>query len=205
MTSRTVVDSIALVDAPPPDLARITGELDELRARFPGAVVDRYLDRVPHVGERVHIAPGAALIGEVVLADDVSIWYGCVLRADINRVEVRERSNIQDGSVVHLGDNDPTFVAEEVVVGHRAVLHGCHVEGGCLIGIGAMVLDGARIGHGSIVGAGALVTAGTAIAPHSLVLGAPAKVTKTLTASDEEFHRKLALKYTRLSHNYRVG
>ncbi|HEX2878061.1 MAG TPA: gamma carbonic anhydrase family protein [Polyangiaceae bacterium] len=205
MTSRTVVDSVAVVDAPPPNLPQLQQELDRLQARFPGAVLGRYLSQVPQIGERVHVAPGAALIGAVVLADDVSIWYGCVLRADINRIEVRERSNIQDGTVVHLGDNDATFVAEEVVVGHRAVLHGCHIEGGCLIGIGATILDGARIGQGSVVGAGALVPAGSVIPAHSLVLGMPARVVKQLSASDEEDHRKLALKYTRLNHNYRVG
>jgi carbonic anhydrase/acetyltransferase-like protein (isoleucine patch superfamily) len=205
MASRTVVDSVAVVDAPPPNLAQLEQELAELRVRFPGAVFDRYLSQVPQLGQRVHVAPGAALIGSVVLADDVSIWYGCVLRADINRIEVRERSNIQDGSVVHLGDNDGTFVAEEVVVGHRAVLHGCHIEGGCLIGIGATILDGARIGQGSVVGAGALVPADSVIPAHSLILGTPGRVVKQLTASDEESHRKLALKYTRLNHNYRVG
>jgi carbonic anhydrase/acetyltransferase-like protein (isoleucine patch superfamily) len=205
MASRTVVNSVAVVDAPPPNLPQLQQELDRLKARFPGAVLGRYLGQVPQIGERVHLAPGAALIGAVVLADDVSIWYGCVLRADINRIEVRERSNIQDGTVVHLGDNDGTFVAEEVVVGHRAVLHGCHIEGGCLIGIGATILDGARIGQGSIVGAGALVPAGSVIPAHSLVLGMPARVVKQLSASDEEAHRKLALKYTRLNHNYRVG
>jgi carbonic anhydrase/acetyltransferase-like protein (isoleucine patch superfamily) len=146
-----------------------------------------------------------ALIGAVTLAEDVSIWHGSVLRADINRIEVRERSNIQDGSVVHLGDNDGTFIAEEVVVGHRVVLHGCHIEGGCLIGIGATILDGVRVGQGSVIGAGALVPAGTVIPAHSLVLGMPGKVVRQLTASDEESHRKLALKYTRLHHNYRVG
>jgi len=205
MTSRTIVDSIAQVVGPPEDLTHLEAELLGLRARFPGAILDRYLNHIPSVAERVHIAHGAVLVGAVTLSEEVSIWYGCVLRADINTIEVRERSNLQDGSIVHLGDDDPTFVAEEVVVGHRAVLHGCHIEGGCLIGIGATVLDGARIGQGSVVGAGALVTAGTVIPPHSLALGTPAKVIKTLNASDEDFHRKLALKYVRLSHNYRVG
>lgn len=205
MASRTVVDSVSRVATPPTNLAQLEQELARLRALYPGAIFDRYLEHVPQVAERVHVAAGAALIGAVTLADDVSIWYGCVLRADINRIEVRERSNIQDGSVVHLGDNDGTFIAEEVVVGHRAVLHGCHIEGGCLIGIGATVLDGARVGQGSVVGAGALVPAGSIIPAHSLVLGMPARVVKQLTASDEDDHRKLALKYTRLSHNYRVG
>src|SRR5690606_36498956 len=145
----------------------------------------------------VHVAAGAAIVGDVRLYDDVSIWYGCVLRGDVNRIEIHERSNIQDGAVVHLGDVDPTIVGEEVVVGHRAVLHGCRIRGGCLIGIQAKTLDGVEIGEGSVFGSGCLVTAGTKIPPRSLVLGMPGKVIRTLTATDEEFHRKLAGKHMR--------
>nr|WP_276603579.1 gamma carbonic anhydrase family protein [Nannocystis pusilla] len=205
MASRTVVDSVVCVEAPPAGAAAAEDRASALRARFPGAIVERYLDRAPEVGRRVRIAAGAAVIGDVLLADDVSVWYGCVLRGDVNRVEIRERSNVQDGTVVHLGDNDPTFVAEEVVIGHRAVVHGCRIGGGTLVGIQATILDGAVIGEGSIVGAGALVTAGTVVPPHSLVLGAPGKVIRTLTAADEAMHRGLAHKYVRLAHNYRVG
>lgn len=205
MTSRTVVDSVDPVDGPPANLAQLDERLAQLRARFPGASIERYLHHVPQLDERVHVAPTAALIGRVHLHREVSIWHGAVLRADINSIEVRERSNIQDGSVVHLGDLDPTFIAEEVVVGHRAVLHGCHVEGGCLIGIGAIVLDGARVGHGSVVGAGALVRTGTLIPPHSLVLGAPGRVIRTLSSQDEEHHRALAFKYVRIASNYLGG
>jgi carbonic anhydrase/acetyltransferase-like protein (isoleucine patch superfamily) len=205
MAGRVVVNSVERVAGPPAGAAGAEARAAALRGRFPGAVVERYLDRAPTVGERVRIAAGAAVIGDVVLADDVSVWYGCVLRGDVNRVEIRERSNVQDGSVVHLGDLDGTFVAEEVVIGHRAVIHGCRIGGGTLVGIQATILDGATVGEGSIVGAGALVTAGTTIPPHSLVLGAPAKVVRTLTAADEANHRALALKYVRLAHNYRVG
>ena len=144
-------------------------------------------------------------MGDVRLGNDVSIWYGCVLRGDVNRIEVGDRSNLQDGTVVHLGDQDPTIVGEEVVVGHRAVLHGCTVGSGTLVGIQSTILDGARIGEGSIIGSGALITAGTEIPPRSLVLGMPGKVVRTLTASDEAFHRQLAAKYVRLATNYRVG
>jgi carbonic anhydrase/acetyltransferase-like protein (isoleucine patch superfamily) len=205
MTSRTVVDSVDPVDGPPPNLTELDARLAQLRARFPGASIERYLQHVPQLDELVHVAPTAALVGRVHLHREVSIWHGAVLRADINSIEVRERSNIQDGSVVHLGDLDPTFIAEEVVVGHRAVLHGCHVEGGSLIGIGAIVLDGARVGHGSVVGASALVTTGMVIPPHSLVLGAPARVVRTLNSQDEDHHRALALKYVRIAGNYRGG
>jgi carbonic anhydrase/acetyltransferase-like protein (isoleucine patch superfamily) len=205
MTSKTIVSSVVEVASVPSNVEALEAELAKLRLRFPQAIIERYLDRLPTLSERVYVAPGAALIGDVRLAQDVSIWFGTVLRADINTIEIRERSNLQDGTVVHLGDNDATFVGEEVVVGHRAVLHGCRIDGGCLIGIQATVLDGAHIGEGSIVGAGALITAGTVIPPRSLVLGAPGRVIKALSADDEAFHRQLALKYTRLAHNYRVG
>ncbi len=205
MASRTVVDSVEIVTGPPRDVAAIEAQIAALRLRFPGAILERYLDRVPRVGERVRIAAGAAVVGAVTLADDVSVWYGCVLRADVNRIEVRERSNLQDGAVVHLGDHSGTFVAEEVVIGHRAVIHGCRIGGGTLVGIQATILDDAVIGEGCVIGSCALVTAGTIVPPHSLVVGVPGKVVKTLTAEDEAFHRRLAGKYTRLSHNYREG
>ena len=205
MASRTVVDSVEQVPGPPAGAAAAAELVSALRSRFPGALVERYLDRAPRIGERVRIAAGAAVIGDVLLADDVSVWYGCVIRGDVNRVEVRERSNVQDGSVIHLGDLDATFVAEEVVIGHRAVVHGCSIGGGTLVGIQATILDGAVIGEGCVIGAGALVTAGAAIPAHSLVLGAPGKVVRTLTAADEASHRALARKYVRLAHNYRVG
>ena len=169
------------------------------------AIVDRYLDRLPEIGADWFVAPGAALVGAVSLADEVSVWYGCVLRGDVNRITIGPRSNLQDGTVVHLGDLDPTEVGADVVVGHRAVLHGCTVGDGCLIGIQATLLDGAVIGRGSVVGAGALVTAGTVIPPRSLVLGAPGKVVKTLSDDAEAFHVALAAKYVRLQHNHRVG
>lgn len=205
MAVRTVPDSVARVEGPPADLAALEARLDALRARFPGAIVARYLDRVPVAGERVHVAPGAALVGAVTLADDVSVWFGCVLRGDVNTIAIGPRSNLQDGTVVHLGDRDPTVVGADVVVGHRAVLHGCTVEDACLIGIQATLMDGVVVGRGSVVGAGALLTAGTVVPPRSLVLGAPAKVVKTLPEDAEAFHVALAAKYVRLQHNHRVG
>ena len=205
MAYRTVVDSVEIVAGPPREVVEIEAQIAALRRRFPGAIVERYLDRAPKVGEQVRIAAGAAVVGDVTLADEVSVWYGCVLRADVNRIEIRERSNVQDGAVVHLGDDHGTFVAEEVVIGHRAVIHGCRIGGGTLVGIQATILDAAVIGEGCVIGSCALVTAGMVIPPHSLVVGVPGKVIRTLTAADEAFHRRLAGKYTRLAHNYRHG
>jgi gamma-carbonic anhydrase len=205
MASRTIVDSVPTVAGPPARLAELEAELAELRRRLPGVIVERYLERVPRVGANVFAAPGAAIIGDVTLGDHVSVWFGCVLRGDVNRIVIGERSNLQDGTVVHLGDDDPTIVGEEVVVGHRAVIHGCTIGGGTLVGIQATILDGVKIGEGCVIGAGTLIPAGREIPPRSLVLGMPGKVVRTLTAADEDFHRRLAGKYTRLAHNYRVG
>ena len=111
------------------------------------------------------LAAGAAIVGDVRLADDVSIWYGCVLRGDVASISVGPRSNVQDGTVIHVSDDTPCELGAEVVVGHRAMLHACRVEDACLIGMQATVLDGAVIGAGSVIGAGALVTQRTVIPP----------------------------------------
>lgn len=202
---RTIVNSVTVAEGPPENLAELNMALAALRGRYPGATIDRYLGKIPQVAQDVYVAPTAVVVGEVILHAQVSIWHGAVVRGDVNRVEIRQRSNIQDGAVVHLGDLDPTFVDEDVVVGHRAVLHGCHIGAGSLIGIQATVLDGVVVGEGSIIGAGSIVTAGTHVPARSLVLGIPGKVIKQLSLDDELFHRKLAGKYTRLAQNYLRG
>lgn len=205
MAIRTVTDTVDLAAGPPADLPALEAALQALRARFPGATFLRYRDTVPTVADDAFVAPGAVLVGDVRLGPQASVWPGCVLRADLARIEIGARSNVQDGTVIHLGDHDPTLVGADVVIGHRAVLHGCTVEDACLIGIQATVLDGARVGRGSVVGASALVPAAREIPPHSLVLGAPGQVVKTLDPAAEDFHRALAAKYTRLAHNHRLG
>ena len=193
------------VAGPPPNLPAVVERLNQLQARFPRAIIERYRDRVPEVHDSALVCAGSVLVGDVKLAANVSIWHTAVLRGDLNYIEVGENSNVQDGAVVHLGDNDPTIIMEDVVVGHRAMLHGCTIEGGVLIGMQATVLDGAVVGHGSIVGAGAVVSAGTKIPPHSLVLGLPGKVVKTLDPGKEAFNRALAEKYCRLAFNHLNG
>lgn len=205
MVSRTVADSVERVSGPPDDVEDLEARLNELRQRYPGAVVGRYLGSVPQVARSAYLAPTAAVVGRVELADEVSVWPGCVLRGDVNRIVVGARSNVQDGTVVHVGDADEAWIGADVVIGHRAVIHGCRVEDAVLVGIQATILDGAVIGQGSVIGAGAVVTAGTRIPPRSLVLGVPGRVVKELSASDEAFHRALAAKYTRVAHNYRFG
>lgn len=205
MGSRTVVDSVERVAAPPPRAKELEAELLALRARFPGAIIERYLALVPRLAEDAFVASGAALVGDVELLDGASVWYGCVLRGDINRIQLGAHSNLQDGCVVHVGDRDPALIGADVVVGHRAVIHGCRIEEGVLVGMGGIILDGAVIGHGSVIAAGSVVTAGTRVPPRSLVVGVPGKVKSTLTEADEAFHRGLAAKYMRLAHNYRHG
>ncbi len=129
------------------------------------------------------IAPNAAVIGDVTLHDGASVWFSCVLRGDADRIEVGARSNIQDGSVMHADPGFPMVVGEDVTVGHNAMLHGCTIGDGSLVGINAVVLNGARVGKGCLIGANALVTEGMEIPDGSMVLGSPAKVVRHL---DEE-------------------
>lgn len=205
MAVRTRIGSVERGEAAPAARAAAEAALAELRARFPGAIFARYLGLAPTAAAGVYVAPGAALVGDVRLGADSSVWFGAVLRGDLNHIVVGARSNVQDGAVVHLGDDDPTLIGDDVVVGHRAVLHGCRVGDACLIGVGAVVLDGTTIGEGSVIGAGAVVPAGLQIPPRSLVLGLPAKVVRSLGPEAEGFHRALAAKYTRLQHNHRAG
>ena len=198
-----IVTSVTVIPGPLAEAATLDARIEALRGRFPRTIIDRYLEQVPSLGEGVFLAPGAAVVGAVELGADVSVWYGVVLRGDIASIRVGARTNIQDGTVIHVADDRPCNVGADTVVGHRAVLHACLVEEACLIGMQATVLDGAVIGRGSVVGAGALVTQRTVIPPHSLVLGAPARVIRSLTAADEQLHRDLAAKYVRLKENYR--
>jgi carbonic anhydrase/acetyltransferase-like protein (isoleucine patch superfamily) len=195
--------SVTAVNGPLPEAAQLDERLAVVRRRFPRAIVERYLHGIPSAGQRAVVFPGAAIVGDVRLGEDVSIWYGAVLRGDLSPVTVGARSNIQDGTVIHVADDLGCEIGEETVVGHRAVLHACRVESGCLIGMQATILDGSVIGQGSVVGAGALVTQGTIVPPRSLVLGTPARVIRTLTEEAEAFHRAMAQKYLRLKENYR--
>ena len=142
----------------------------------------------PKIDPSAFIAEGAVVIGDVEIGPGASIWYGCVLRGDVNRIRVGANTNIQDGTVVHVSRVDfPTIIAEEVTIGHGAMIHGCTIERGSLIGIGAIVLDGVVVGEESFVAAGSLVTPGTIIPPRSMMMGSPAKVKRTL-GDDEVAH-----------------
>jgi len=137
------------------------------------------------VGGGHFIAPNAAVIGRVTLQPNSSVWFSCVLRGDTDPIEVGQSSNIQDGAVIHADPGFPTHIGRNVTVGHNAMLHGCTIGDGSMIGIGAVVLNGAKIGKGCLIGANALVTEGTEIPDGSMVLGSPGKVRRTLTAEQQ--------------------
>lgn len=171
---------------------------------------DTFLRKQPTLGKGVYLAKTAVVLGDVTLGDHASVWYGAVLRGDINRIVVGHHSNVQDNSVLHLADNYPCILGNWVTVGHSAVVHACTVGDECLVGMGAVILDGAEIGEQSIIGARALVTQGTKIPPGSLVLGAPAKVARALTPEERKGLRWWAEKYVAnsaycLKHNINVG
>jgi carbonic anhydrase/acetyltransferase-like protein (isoleucine patch superfamily) len=128
------------------------------------------------------IASNATVVGEVTIGVGASIWYGAVVRGDVERIIIGDRSNVQDGAILHGDPGQVTVLEADVTIGHRAVVHGAYIESGCLIGIGATILDGVRIGSGSIVGAGAVVTKD--IPPRSLVIGIPGKVVRQLSESE---------------------
>jgi carbonic anhydrase/acetyltransferase-like protein (isoleucine patch superfamily) len=134
-----------------------------------------YGDKQPEVAESAFVAPGAYLIGAVHLGEESSVWYGAVLRGDTEPIRIGERTNIQDGCVLHADPGYPAVVGEGCVIGHKAVVHGCEIGDGCLIGVNATVLNGARIGEGSIVAAGAVVPEGHEFPTRSLIIGVPAK------------------------------
>ncbi len=145
---------------------------------------------VPQVHDSAWVAPSAEIIGAVELRADSSVWYTAVLRAEFDPIVLGERSNLQDGVIVHTDRGKPATIGAGVSVGHRAVLHGCTIEDDCLIGMGAVVLNSAHVGAGSLVAAGAVVPEGAVIPPRSLVAGVPGKVRRELT--DEDLQRILA-------------
>jgi len=157
-------------------------------------IVREYTGKRPTLGSRVYLAETAAVIGDVVLGDDVSVWYNSVVRGDCNFIRIGARSNIQDNCAIHVTvETHPTVLEEEVTLGHGAIVHGATVRKGALIGIRATVMDGADVGESAFIGAGALVTPRTVVPPRTLWLGAPARQVKTLSDSDvedlERYHR----------------
>jgi carbonic anhydrase/acetyltransferase-like protein (isoleucine patch superfamily) len=170
------------------------------------AIVRSYNGVHPLIGRGVFLAETAAVIGDVAIGDESSIWYATVIRGDVMPIRIGARTSIQDGAVVHVtSDRFGTTVGDDCTVGHGAILHACTIEDGCLIGMGSTILDGARIGRGSLVGAGALVTPGTDIPAGSLVLGAPARVVRPVNQKEREQIEYGAAHYVELTRRYLAG
>lgn len=148
----------------------------------------------PSLDVKTFVADGARIIGKVTIKEYTSVWFNSVIRGDVNRIEIGCYSNVQDGSIIHVADQCPTIIGDFVSIGHNATVHGCTIENNCLIGIGAIVMNGAVIGEGSIIGAGTLVLENQIIPPHSLVVGVPGKIIKTIPEAWERIHAQ-AVKY----------
>jgi len=165
-----------------------------------------YAGKKPALGKGVFVAETASVVGDVVIGEQSSIWYGTVVRGDVMPVRIGARTSIQDNTVIHVtSDFSGTTIGDDCTVGHAAIIHACTVEDFCLIGMGSIILDGARIGRGSLVGAGALVTPGTDIPPGSLVIGSPAKVKRPLDDKEREQIRYGAAHYVELARRYLAG
>jgi carbonic anhydrase/acetyltransferase-like protein (isoleucine patch superfamily) len=166
-------------------------------------IVRPYRGIVPELGRGVYLAPTAAVVGDVVIGEDSSVWYGAVLRGDVGKIRLGRRSNVQDLACLHmsLGTSD-AIIGDEVTIGHNANIHGARIEDGALIGIGSILLDNAVIGSEAWVGAGALVPAGMKVPPRVLVLGQPAKIVRDLTEEEWLLGRKLAARYVGVARDH---
>ena len=159
----------------------------------------------PHLHETAYVADSAQVIGNVELAEGVSIWFGAILRGDNDRMTIGRNSNVQDGSMLHSDPGFPLTLGENVTIGHQVMLHGCTVGDGSLIGIKAVVLNGAKIGKNCLVGAGALVTEGKEFPDGSMILGSPAKVVRELTPEQIAGLSRAAHHYVENATRYRAG
>jgi carbonic anhydrase/acetyltransferase-like protein (isoleucine patch superfamily) len=167
------------------------------------AIVLPYLDVWPRFGRDVFLAPNATVTGDVELGDEVSVWFGAVIRGDSGSARIGPRTNIQDLACVHMSRGlSSAEIGADVTVGHGAILHGCKVGNGCLLGMGAILLDNAEIGEGSIVAAGALVPARAVIPPRSLVVGSPGKVTREVTPEETERVLRGVAQYVETARRY---
>ena len=173
-------------------------------------MIHKFKDITPTIAKNTWIAPSADVIGEVECGEDCSIWFGCVVRGDVNYIKIGNRTNIQDLSMIHVthykkadkSDGNPTVIGDDVTVGHRVMLHGCTIENACLIGMSATILDGAVIGKESIVGAGALVTKNKKFPSRSLIVGSPAKLIRELTDDEVKELYASASRYVEFKKDY---
>jgi len=154
------------------------------------------------LGKTIFIAKSADVVGKVKLGNFISVWFQVVLRGDVDSITIGDRTNIQDGSVVHVAAGYPTIIGDGVSIGHKAIIHGCEIGDNVLVGMGAIILNGAKIGENSIVGAGSLVTQGKVFAPNSLIMGSPAKVVRELKPEEIQSIRDNAEEYLETMKGY---
>jgi carbonic anhydrase/acetyltransferase-like protein (isoleucine patch superfamily) len=180
---------------------------------FHNNITRPYRDKLPQLGARAYIDPAATVIGDVVLGDDVSVWPQTVIRGDVNFIRIGARSNLQDGTVVHVSHDGPhaklggfaTVVGEDVTIGHKAIIHACRIGDAALIGMGAIVLDGAVVEKHGFVGAGALVAPGKVVGEGELWLGNPARKARMLSEAEIEGLYYSAQHYVRMKDEYLRG
>ena len=177
------------------------------------SVLRPFRDRLPTLGARAYVDPAASVIGDVVLGDDVSIWPATVIRGDVNFIRIGARTNLQDGSVVHVSHDGPhaklggfaTRIGEDVTIGHKAIIHACTIEDAALIGMGAIVLDGAVVKKHGFVGAGALIAPGKVVGEGEMWLGNPGRFARRLSDAEMEALYYSAQHYVRLKDEYLTG
>ncbi len=162
-----------------------------------------YRGVLPRIAESAFIAPTATIIGDVEIGPDSNIWFGCVIRGDVNEVRIGERTNIQDGTVIHVSrETFGTYIGDHITIGHMALIHACTLEDGCFIGMQATVMDGCVVAGGAMVAAGALVTPGKRVGSGQLWAGKPAKRVRELSTADRENMAATAPHYVRLAREY---
>jgi carbonic anhydrase/acetyltransferase-like protein (isoleucine patch superfamily) len=167
-------------------------------------LIRSYRGRKPKIAATAYVDPAAVVIGDVTIGEHASVWPCVVVRGDVNFIRIGARTNVQDGSVLHvMRDEFPLILGDGVTVGHGVVLHGCTIESRCLIGMGSIILNGVRIGAGSIVAAGTLVPEGTEVPPGSLFMGHPGKFRRALTAEDSASIDAYAARYVEYMESYK--
>jgi len=174
-----------------------------IRISYGAVPLHAFKGKSPRVHATAFVAPTAVLIGDVTLHERSSVWFGTVLRGDMDRIEIGARSNVQDNTTIHTDEGEPTLVGEDVTIGHNALVHSSVIEKNVLIGQASVLVGGCVIGTGTIVGAGAVVPANMTVPPHSLVVGVPAKVVREARPEDERWTVKAAGHYVELAAWYR--